>query len=66
MARLSRLCSAHHGQRDPWHAHMDHHIHHHYFAYGLVRVILDQLDVYNELYHAVRIAEKVGLARKQS
>lgn len=55
MAGLTWLCFARHGQRNPGHADLDHHVHNDYLTYGAVRSLLDQLDVHDEFHYAVRI-----------
>ena len=64
MAGLTWLRFARHGQRDFRHADLDHHLHDHYPAYSPLCALLNQLDLHNELHHAVRTIYKVIRASK--
>ena len=55
MACVAWSCSSCHGQRNSWDADLGHYLLEHYSAYVLICAVLDQPDVHDELYYAVRI-----------
>lgn len=59
--RFARVSEGHSGFAD-----LDHHIHYHHFAHRALCSILDQLDVHDELYYAVRSIHKLMMASKQA